>query len=146
MKYSNYNMWETKDKQSAEEDHVIWLKAAEELLKMDHGEIVFWTARTNFESQIWSQNGKKKSLKFSEKCKLLQFHKNLLSKLRLPRKTTESSATATQRTSCWPPSCDVMLFIVTWSEKFRSNWKPEKHEFKILKSRNFRKFKTFNFR
>lgn len=56
-------------KQSAEEDHVIWLKAAEELLKMDHGEIVFWTARTNFESQIWSQNGKKKSLKFSQKWK-----------------------------------------------------------------------------
>lgn len=53
MKYSNYNIWETKDKQSAEEDHVIWLKAAEELLKMDHGEIVFWTARTNFESQIF---------------------------------------------------------------------------------------------
>lgn len=67
MKYSNYNMWETKDKQSAEEDHVIWLKAAEELLKMDHGEIVFWTARTNFESQIWSQNGKKKVLKVLRK-------------------------------------------------------------------------------
>lgn len=136
MKYSNYNMWETKDKQSAEEDHIIWLKAAEELLKMDHGEIVFWTARTNSESQIWSQSGKKKSLKFSEKWK----------RDRLPRKTTESSATATKRTSCWPPSFDVMLFIVTWSEKFRSNWKPENNEFKILKSRNFRKFKTFNFR